>query len=78
MNRKVFVGYRLVNATFSSYYVVTLVETGEQRHILADDFEAFFVDTGFVSPDAIMGGCSVDAEILSELGFEEASALCAS
>lgn len=68
-----FIGYRAVTGG----YIVTVVLTGQQRFILTEDFNAFFVSTGFVAPNALMGGAYVDPEILSEFDLTEEVAPCA-
>jgi hypothetical protein len=63
------------------YVKANLPHTGETIHIHNEEFASFFVENGYVSETAVMGGCEVPEEILIELGFtlngyEEADYLC--
>lgn len=65
-----FVGFRYIAPKTSfgvGFYRVTDVETKQVIDVLSDDWDAFVVEQGFASRDAIMGGCAIPAETFSEL-----------
>ncbi|ARK31861.1 hypothetical protein [Halalkalibacter krulwichiae] len=65
---KLFVGFHYVSAITS--FVVTLPQKGESKVISYEDFRCFFVETGFVSSNAMLGGAYVETEILEEFDFD--------
>ncbi|SFP99549.1 hypothetical protein [Salibacterium halotolerans] len=52
------------------FMIVTLLETGEKRTVLAPDWIAYFIAPGLVAKDVQAGTLDVDADLLTDLGFE--------